>query len=261
MKLSIITINYNNRDGLKKTIDSVISQTWRDFEWIVIDGGSTDGSKELIEQYQEYFAYWCSEPDKGVYNAMNKGIAKAKGEYLQFLNSGDRLYDKNVLQTVFGQEQSAEILFGYMIVESCNRFCNSAMMKPVLYWNDFIGNTLPHQSTFSKKKLFDKYGYFDETYKIVSDAKFFIRAIVWEKASYKFIPEKITLFQPGGISSGDERFYERDIRLRNEMFPKMVVEDYPFVNTFRKIQKHFFLRKCYTLLLMIANFIEKKNAY
>ena len=85
MKLSIITINYNNKEGLQRTIDSVIGQTWHDFEWIIIDGGSKDGSKELIEQYQQYFAYWCSEPDKGVYNAMNKGIKHAQGEYLLFL--------------------------------------------------------------------------------------------------------------------------------------------------------------------------------
>ena len=85
MKLSIITVNLNNREGLQKTIDSVVNQTFRDFEWIVIDGGSTDGSKELIEQYADHFAYWVSEPDKGIYNAMNKGIKVAKGEYLQFL--------------------------------------------------------------------------------------------------------------------------------------------------------------------------------
>ena len=97
MKLSIITVNLNNRDGLKKTIDSVISQTFKDFEWIVIDGGSTDGSRELIEQYVNHFAYWVSEPDKGVYNAMNKGVKKAKGEYLQFLNSGDWLRDENTV--------------------------------------------------------------------------------------------------------------------------------------------------------------------
>ena len=84
MKLSIITINYNNKAGLQRTIDSVICQTCKDFEWIVIDGGSTDGSKQLIEQYQSHFAYWCSEPDNGVYHAMNKGITHAKGEYLLF---------------------------------------------------------------------------------------------------------------------------------------------------------------------------------
>ena len=110
MKLSIITINYNNRDGLQKTIDSVVSQTYKNFEWIIIDGGSTDGSKELIEQYQDHCAYWCSEPDKGIYNAMNKGIEKAIGDYSLFLNSGDRLHDDTVIdkivsflgKTVFG---------------------------------------------------------------------------------------------------------------------------------------------------------------
>lgn len=101
MKLSIITVNLNNRDGLKRTIDSVVSQTFTDYEWIVIDGGSNDGSRELIEHYSDHFAYWCSEPDKGIYNAMNKGIAHAKGEWLQFLNSGDVLYSNNTLASVF----------------------------------------------------------------------------------------------------------------------------------------------------------------
>ena len=90
MKLSIITINYNNLEGFKKTAESVINQTWKEFEWIIIDGGSTDGSKEYIVKLNydltrngwNPIAYWCSEPDKGIYNAMNKGIGKAKGEYL-----------------------------------------------------------------------------------------------------------------------------------------------------------------------------------
>ena len=97
MKLSIITVNLNNRDGLQKTIDSVVSQTFKDYEWIVIDGGSTDGSKELIEQYADHFTDWVSEPDKGIYNAMNKGIGMASGEYIQFLNSGDSLVSGHVV--------------------------------------------------------------------------------------------------------------------------------------------------------------------
>ena len=259
MKLSIITINYNNCDGLQRTIDSVICQTWRDFEWIVIDGGSTDGSKELIEEYQSHFSYWCSEPDKGVYNAMNKGIAKAKGEYLQFLNSGDCLYSSDVLQKVFGKERKADILYGYMLVKGRNDFGNKAMMKPVLYWNDFIGNTLPHQSTFTKKALFEKYGYYDESYKIVADAKMFIKSIVWEKTSYEFIPEKISLFEGGGISASKALYDERDVRLRNEMFPKMVVDDYHLVVSMRRIRKHTLLRKVFSLLSIIADKMESHN--
>lgn len=94
-KLSIITINFNNLEGLKKTAESVINQTWKDFEWIIIDGGSTDGSKEYIINLNDNLnhvgwnpiTYWCSKPGKGIYNAMNKGIAKASGDYLNFMNS------------------------------------------------------------------------------------------------------------------------------------------------------------------------------
>ena len=259
MKLSIITVNLNNREGLQKTIDSVVSQTFRDFEWIVIDGGSTDGSKELIEQYADHFAYWVSEPDKGIYNAMNKGIKVAKGVYLQFLNSGDWLCDSEVLEKVFGKERSADILYGYMLVEGSKSFSCSAMMKPVLHWTDFIGNTLPHQASFIKRVLFEKFGFYDETYKIAGDTKFFIKAIVWEKATYEFVPEKIATFQPGGISSNELRFEERDVRLRNEMFPKMLMDDYPTMVTLRKIKANRVLRKFYTLLALVAERLSKSN--
>ena len=112
MKLSIITVNLNNRIGLERTINSVVSQTFKDFEWIVIDGGSTDGSKELITQYANHFAYWVSEPDKGIYNAMNKGIKVAKGEYLLFLNSGDWIIDERVAQDFIETSISADIISG-----------------------------------------------------------------------------------------------------------------------------------------------------
>ena len=95
MILSIITINYNNSDGLQRTIESVLSQTWTDFEWIVIDGGSTDGSLDIIKKHASHFSFWCSEPDTGIYNAMNKGITHAKGEYLNFMNSGDWKKEKS----------------------------------------------------------------------------------------------------------------------------------------------------------------------
>lgn len=103
MTLSIITVNLNNLEGLKRTYDSVVSQTFTDYEWLVIDGGSTDGSREFIEQHQDKFAYWCSEPDKGIFNAMNKGIVRAKGEYLNFMNSGDCFACEETVAEVFGK--------------------------------------------------------------------------------------------------------------------------------------------------------------
>jgi acetyltransferase-like isoleucine patch superfamily enzyme len=122
MKLSIITINRNNAAGLRKTIESVVSQTYTDFEYIIIDGASTDDSVNIIKEYAEATLpcgeglgerlYWVSEPDKGIYNAMNKGILKANGEYCLFLNSGDWLYDNDVLNDVFSISPTEDIVYG-----------------------------------------------------------------------------------------------------------------------------------------------------
>ena len=112
MKYSIITVNYNNKDGLRKTIESVIHQTFRDFEFIVIDGGSTDGSAEVLKEYDAQIDYWVSEPDNGVYYAMNKGTRQAHGDYLNFMNSGDCLYDEKVLEHLSAKGLSADIIVG-----------------------------------------------------------------------------------------------------------------------------------------------------
>ena len=112
MILSIITVSFNNLDGLTKTTNSIIEQTFRDFEWIVIDGGSSDGSKEYLIKNSKYISYWCSEPDNGIYNAMNKGIMKAKGNYLLFMNSGDFLFNKHVLKKVFSSRHEKKLLCG-----------------------------------------------------------------------------------------------------------------------------------------------------
>lgn len=256
--LSIITVNFNNRDGLQKTIDSVVAQSFRDFEWIVIDGGSTDGSRELLEQYAGHFSYWVSEPDKGIYNAMNKGIKVAVGKYLLFLNSGDWLADEDALRDVFDVSRTADILYGYMVSKSVDGpICNEGMMKSVLYWYDFLGNTLPHQSCFIARRLFERFGLYDETYKIAADNKFLIQAIVWGKATYDFIPRVVAVFEGDGISAGDARLEERDVRLRNEMFPKMVLDDCRDLMTLRKVKGNKILRKFYTLLSIIAEKVSR----
>jgi glycosyltransferase involved in cell wall biosynthesis len=108
--LSIITINYNNRPGLQKTFNSVLGQFYKDFEYIIIDGGSTDGSKELIEKNATAFSYWVSEKDQGIYNAMNKGIIKAKAKYLLFLNSGDFLVDEKSLESISLSSHDEDII-------------------------------------------------------------------------------------------------------------------------------------------------------
>jgi len=252
MKLSIITVNLNNRDGLQKTIDSVICQTFRDFEWIVIDGGSTDGSKELIEKYSSHFAYWVSEPDKGIYNAMNKGIMVSKGEYLQFLNSGDMLVNENTLSQLFQCNYTESIVYGYMLRNSIDgNTNNSSMMKPILDWSDFFYDTLPHQSTFIKKIVFDTIGLYDESYKALADWKFFIDAIVYHNFTYIFTPQKISIYEGGGISDGELGLKER-CRLREEMYFDKLYADQEVLYRARSIRKNKLLRRIFNLLYRVS---------
>lgn len=203
MKLSIITVNLNNRDGLQKTIESVVSQTFKDFEWMVIDGGSTDGSKELIEQYADHFAYWVSEPDKGIYNAMNKGVRMAKGDYLQFLNSGDWLWDSHILQNVFSNNDvdNTDILYGKCLVHDTNgEVFEYGPHYDIFTPFSLVYSTISHPASFTRRNLFDRVGIFDETFRIAGDLEFFFRAIIINSATTKFIDQAITHFSGGGVS-------------------------------------------------------------
>ena len=111
MKYSIITINLNNSAGLRKTIESVVNQTFQDFEYIIIDGGSTDGSVDIIKEYSSRIDYWVSEPDRGIYNAMNKGIVQAHGDYINFMNSGDCFSKNTILEEIYA-DLSFDFVFG-----------------------------------------------------------------------------------------------------------------------------------------------------
>jgi glycosyltransferase involved in cell wall biosynthesis len=199
-QLTIITINYNNIVGLKKTIESVVHQTWQDFEYIIIDGGSKDGSKELIESYEEKVDYWVSEPDRGIYNAMNKGIEKATGEYLLFLNSGDHLYNKTVLQQSHGLIAHFDLIyFDIQIIEDTNSRIVSYPNN--LFFSNFLMGSLPHPSTMIKAGLFSKIGLYDENYTIVSDWKFFLVALFKHNCTYLKVNQTLSVFYLDGISS------------------------------------------------------------
>ncbi|WP_303317372.1 glycosyltransferase family 2 protein [Flavivirga abyssicola] len=219
MLISIITINYNDKLGLKKTINSVRSQTYSNFEHIIIDGGSNDGSKEQIVANKDYLAYWVSERDNGIYNAMNKGIKVAKGEYLFFLNSGDDFTDKYALKNLSIYLKGTDIVY-FNINQIQN---NSIKLKrtPKVLSFDFLHSDLPpHQSTFIHKRLFEEFGYYDEHLKIVSDWKFLIEVLIKHNATYEYIDEVYTNFYKDGISSLPENINlikeEREEVLNNE---------------------------------------------
>ena len=207
MKLSIITINYNNREGLRKTIESVIHQTFTDYEYIIIDGGSTDGSRELIEQYQSHLSYWCSEPDKGIYNAMNKGVQHAHGEYVNFMNSGDCLHNDNTLKEVFeGKAYDEEILIGQVLCVGTDKIANKHIIgkNPVDFWIVKIG--FCHQGAFIPLSLQKKHLY-DEGLKIVSDWKFWLQSIVFDNNKVCNLNQIVADYDMTGISS-DSRYHD-----------------------------------------------------
>ncbi len=168
VKVSVITINFNNSEGLRKTLDSVAHQHFPDYEYIVIDGGSTDGSKEIIEKYQAKIAHWVSESDCGIYDAMNKGIGMATGEYVHFLNSGDYYASSDVLSSVFSRQYTVPFI---RCVQICDygdrriRWTNLGNRDVTLY--DMYVNTMLHQATFIHRSMFEKYGLYDENLKIV----------------------------------------------------------------------------------------------
>lgn len=198
--ISIITINFNNLEGLKKTMTSVLGQTWKEFEYIVIDGGSTDGSMAYIESQSKNIDYWVSETDTGIYNAMNKGIKVSKGEYLLFLNSGDVLFSHEILHQNYKFITLYDIIyFNLNVVNEKEIFIKK--YPDQLLFSYFVHDTLPHPATFIRKAIFNKIGLYDESLKIVSDWKFFIQSICKFNYTYKRIDETLSTFYLDGLSS------------------------------------------------------------
>lgn len=283
MKLSIITINYNNAEGLRKTLASVASQTYADIEHIIVDGGSTDGSVAIIEAYasdvarkasgcvpaggegcyaavegqdstpangaqplatqdatspkatQPHKVTWISEKDKGIYNAMNKGIRMATGEYIEILNSGDILFDANVTQRMIERldqinlkrEENVGILYGNMIKVNAQGKVVGKSGYTEYSLRQFYSSTLNHDCAYTRRDLFEKYGLYDEQLKIVSDWKWYLQAIGLGKVKPEYVDIDVTIFDDGGIS-------ETNLTLRNaerrkvleEVMPPAVLWDY-----------------------------------
>ena len=227
MKFSIITVNYNNKEGLRKTIESVIHQSFRDFEYIVIDGGSTDGSIDVLQEYNQKIDYWVSEKDSGIYNAMNKGITKAHGEYLNFMNSGDYFYSLDILERVAKYQYDKDFIVGkdYHFSEKKQQG-HSSILPPRTTMIHFFVATLDHQSTFIKKSLFENSPY-NENYQLASDWIFFTEKIVKEQKQVQFIPDIVCCREEGGISEQQPSLSRKEInQYLHTMLPFGVYEDY-----------------------------------
>lgn len=276
MKLSVITINYNNAAGLKKTLDSVASQTCTDFEHIIVDGASTDNSVEIIREYEQFLASnlslltsrlkWLSEPDTGIYNAMNKGIRLAHGEYTLMLNSGDYLVDELVIEKVLLLLDGTDIIQGNTISVINNKeIINRGYAKSDISFIDVYSGHFLHQATFAKRSLFDLYGYFDERYKIGGDTVFFLKALGLGNASFAYKDINIAYFDGDGISANHTSYWNKQRALEDQMYDELLPhrllrlckEEGYKINVYNQISSYRFLKKCMMLLIKIANILDK----
>ncbi len=229
-RLSIITINLNNKEGLISTINSVIGQKCKDFEFIVIDGMSDDGSIDIINLNKKFIDKIIIESDSGIYNAMNKGIGLSEGTYLLFLNSGDTLVDNYCI------DKSLKFLDGTDIISGDMQMFENGELRihkapSFINFKFFLNDSLPHPSTFIKKILFDKYGGYEERYRIVSDWLFFLVVTCKENSTYKKIDCLISNFDTNGISSNvsfrNINFQERELAL-SQHFGRFIGDFYSY---------------------------------
>lgn len=239
-KLSIITINYNDAVGLKKTLESITQQTFLDYEQIIIDGGSVDESILTIQRFDDSTTQsliWVSEKDAGVYNAQNKGIQKATGEYCMFLNAGDYFVNEKVLEKVFEDNPLAEVVYGNLIVMSGEKVVGKSKGKTHTTFLDIYSSIIKHQASFIKRELFDKYGKYDENLKIVADWAFFLKTVGFNAVSLQYIDVDIACFDNNGVSNNNSELCKKERqKVLDKYMPAIMQEDYLLFQKYRGIR-------------------------
>lgn len=272
MLLSIITINRNNASGLKKTMQSVLDQGFKDFEYVVVDGASTDGSVDVIKRFASAFGErlkWISEPDKGIYNAMNKGIRMAGGDYVEFLNSGDCLASNDVvgrMMGALGKEQFPSILYGNMIkvFPDGHRFKDLCFAGREISFLGFYTGTLNHSPAYIRKSLFEKYGIYDESLRIVSDWKWYLQAIILGEEKPVYADIDVTLFDMTGISETNKELDKAERKkVLSELIPATVLADYEqyssAIDQFKRLKRHPWAYKMVWFLERVLFKFEKRK--
>ena len=207
LRVSIITIVRNNRATMEDCVKNVLSQSYKEIEYIVVDGGSNDGTIDIIQAYHERISQWISEPDQGIYDAMNKGIEMATGQVIGFLHSSDvyahprvieevaRVFEKSNVSSVYGDLQ-------YVDKEDLNRVIRNWKSSPYLHGKFRQGWMPPHPTFFVRKEIYEKYGYFNTDFRIAGDYELMLRFLERYRISAAYIPEVLVKMRWGGMSNG-----------------------------------------------------------
>ena len=241
MKISIITTTFNSEKTVKDTIESVLKQTYSDYEHIFIDGKSTDKTLEIIKSYENEYngkLKYISEPDKGIYDAMNKGIRKAKGKIIGFLNSDDIYAHENVLKEIIDKfkEDNYDGIHGNLVFTD-----EKTMTKVKRIWKEKEGKVSngwhpAHPTLYLKKDVYDKYGLFDIDYKIVADYDFMIRILKDGKLKLGYIDDVIVHMRLGGASTNGLKGYYKNLKESHKALLNNKI-DHPYIVDFKRILK------------------------
>ena len=213
LKISIITICKDVEAEIERTLKSVVTQSYGNIEYIVVDGASSDNTCEVIRQYEDKISYFLSEPDTGIYNAMNKGVAKATGDFVFFINAGDTLLNSDVIKLAIDKINSFNgrdiDVFHGKIICYFDDTGDGYLWKSGPY-NRFAAyrGCLPHQATFYLRKAFQKNGLFDESYRIAGDYEWLVRGLIKKHLKFQYIEILTAFFYKGGISNNPE--YQTD---------------------------------------------------
>ena len=226
MKLSIITVSFNNREGLLLTAKSIACQTFHDFEWIVVDGGSSDGSLDIIEQFAHRMSWHVSEPDRGIYEAMNKGLAKARGEFVQFLNSGDGFLNSSVLERIFSEGLS-DVNYGDQWCILNNQVIEERTYPDVLDLTYLFRSPLGHQASFIRTELAKAHPYHEE-FPISADRCFFLELYL-AGAVFHHLKFPVVSFDSSDIGSREDTRVSRSQqlqRIKEGLLPVPALRDF-----------------------------------
>jgi glycosyltransferase involved in cell wall biosynthesis len=240
MKVSIITINRNNLRGLRNTMKSVLMQDSSQIEWIIIDGASTDGSVDLIKENEDKVAYWVSEPDSGIYEAMNKGTAAATGDYLQYLNSGDCLAAPDIISSFLALNPTADVVHGNTIIvnrqgEKVGEFIAPELVRLSFFWS----HALNHQGTFFHRRCFERFRY-NEANRIASDTELYMQ-LLYHGYTFEKWDRFVERFELGGLSSLENEDEFGDIV--NRLLPPGIKADYDEIIQNRDVDLYILIRR------------------
>lgn len=235
--ISIVTIVYNDFENIEKTIKSILSQSYNNVQYIIVDGASTDGTKEIIEKYKDSVDVFLSERDSGISDAFNKGTQLAKGEYINYMNSGDTFIDNDSLSFFVDKIVNTQA----DVVTAFSRFVDSKIPKTTLSNCSHISKKamISHQASFISMSLFEKYGLYDEDFKVRMDYEFWIRVL--PKSSLYFIDEILVDYSDGGVSGQSSNInYREEIRAQIKNLKSITLLFCLFKSTIKFVAKKIF---------------------